>query len=251
MVKGLDKFRDYFSDYTDQYVLIGGTACEVSFRKYDLDFRATRDLDIVLIVEAQTKEFGEKIWEFIKAGKYINRSKSNGKPQFYRFEKPQEPGYPLMLELFARAEWILPEDAVLVPVHIDDSVSSLSAILLDDAYYETLLKGRAVVDGVSVLSPVGLIPFKAKAWLDLSEKLNQGLHVDSRDIKKHKNDILRIITEWNFEPIDLISAVKEDMKKFIEELRVSDAELKNLKITGVHETNIKQRLMEVYNVKEQ
>lgn len=171
--------------------MIGGTACEVSFRKYDLDFRATRDLDIVLIVEAQTKEFGEKIWEFIKAGKYINRSKSNGKPQFYRFEKPQEPGYPLMLELFARA------------------------------------------------------------WLDLSEKLNQGLHVDSRDIKKHKNDILRIITEWNFEPIDLISAVKEDMKKFIKELRVSDAELKNLKITGVHETNIKQRLMEVYNVKEQ
>ena len=82
MVKGLDKFRDYFSDYTDQYVLIGGTACEVSFRKYDLDFRATRDLDIVLIVEAQTKEFGEKIWEFIKAGKYINRLKSNGKPQF-------------------------------------------------------------------------------------------------------------------------------------------------------------------------
>ena len=81
--------------------------------------------------------------------------------------------------MFARAEWILPEDAVLVPVHIDDSVSSLSAILLDDAYYETLLKGRAVVDGVSVLSPVGLIPFKAKAWLDLSEKLNQGLHVDS------------------------------------------------------------------------
>ena len=41
------------------------------------------------------------------------------------------------------------------------------------------------------------------------------------------------------------------MKTFIKELRVSDAELKNLKITGVHETNIKQRLMEVYNVKEQ
>lgn len=108
-----------------------------------------------------------------------------------------------------------------------------------------------MVDGVSILSPVWLIPFKAKAWLDLSDKLNQGLHVDSRDIKKHKNDILRIITEWNFEPIELISAVKEDMKTFIKELRVSDAELKNLKITGVHETNIKQRLVEVYNVKEQ
>lgn len=31
MVKGLDTFRDYFSDFTDQYVLIGGAACDISF----------------------------------------------------------------------------------------------------------------------------------------------------------------------------------------------------------------------------
>ena len=250
MVKGLDKFRDFFAAYNDQYVLIGGAACEISFRESDLDFRATKDLDIVLIVEAQTRKFGEKIWEFIKAGKYVNRAKSNGKPQFYRFEKPQEPEYPVMLELFARTEWILPEDAVLTPVHIDDDVSSLSAILLDDSYYETLLKGRDVIDGVSVLRPAWLIPFKAKAWLDLNEKLNQGVHVDSRDIKKHKNDILRIITEWNFESVELTPIVKADMKRFITELQISDADLKNLKIIGVHEKDIKQRLMEVYNIEE-
>lgn len=28
MVKGLDRFRDYFRDFTDQYVLIGGAACD-------------------------------------------------------------------------------------------------------------------------------------------------------------------------------------------------------------------------------
>lgn len=33
MVKGIDFFQKYFREYTDQYVLIGGAACSVSFRK--------------------------------------------------------------------------------------------------------------------------------------------------------------------------------------------------------------------------
>ena len=31
MVKGIDVFRDYFMDYPDQYVLIDGAACDISF----------------------------------------------------------------------------------------------------------------------------------------------------------------------------------------------------------------------------
>ena len=27
MVKGIDIFQEYFNEYTDQYVLIGGAAC--------------------------------------------------------------------------------------------------------------------------------------------------------------------------------------------------------------------------------
>ncbi|MGN1383664.1 MAG: hypothetical protein ACI4W2_12700 [Eubacterium sp.] len=73
MVKGLDTFRDYFSDFTDQYVLIGGAACDISFGDIGSDFRATRDLDIVIIVEALTKEFGEHFWNFIHEGGYQNR----------------------------------------------------------------------------------------------------------------------------------------------------------------------------------
>ncbi len=30
------------------------------------NFRATKDLDMVLIVEAQTKEFAQRFWEFIQ-----------------------------------------------------------------------------------------------------------------------------------------------------------------------------------------
>ncbi|MBP3489196.1 MAG: hypothetical protein J6K53_12445 [Roseburia sp.] len=248
MVKGLDIFRDYFAQYTDQYVLIGGAACDISFRENETDFRATKDLDVVLIVEAQTKEFGQRFWQFIEDGKYINRARSNGSPQFYRFDKPQEPGYPAMLELFARSSWILADDAILTPVHIDDAVYSLSAILLDDAYYETLLAGRDVMEGVSVLKPTWLVPFKAKAWLDLSKRAEEGEKVDSRDIKKHKNDILRIVSEFVLESCKLSEVVRADMKEFIEKLHVTDMELKNLKITGVHEADIKQVLIDTYGL---
>ena len=44
---------------------------------------------------------------------------------------------------------------------------------LNEAYYELLKTGQMMVDGIPVLSPTCLIPFKAKAWLDLKErKLN-------------------------------------------------------------------------------
>ena len=52
MVKGLDLFRLHFWDYANRYVLIGGTACDIAMAGAGLEFRATKDLDIVLVVEA-------------------------------------------------------------------------------------------------------------------------------------------------------------------------------------------------------
>ena len=49
MVKGLDTFQKYFKDYEEQYVLIGGAACDILFESNEVNFRATRDLDMVLI----------------------------------------------------------------------------------------------------------------------------------------------------------------------------------------------------------
>lgn len=83
------------------------------------------------------------------------------------------------------------DDAALTPLPIDDEISSLSAILLNEAYYELLKTGQIVVDGIPVLSPICLIPFKAKAWLELRERKSNGGQVDSKNIKKHKNDIFR------------------------------------------------------------
>ena len=41
-IQGLYKFRDFFQKYTDNYVLIGGTACSILFDEIGKNFRATK-----------------------------------------------------------------------------------------------------------------------------------------------------------------------------------------------------------------
>lgn len=64
MVKGLDVFRDHFAGHADQFVLIGGTAATLAMEDAGLAFRATKDLDIVLHIEALTPDFGVTFWSF-------------------------------------------------------------------------------------------------------------------------------------------------------------------------------------------
>ena len=58
MVQGIESFREWFADYSDQYVIIGGTACDLLMARDEIDFRATRDIDMVLLLESLTPEFG-------------------------------------------------------------------------------------------------------------------------------------------------------------------------------------------------
>ncbi len=249
MMKGLDIFRDYFQAYSEQYVIIGGTACDIIFEEQDVAFRATKDLDLVLIVEALTPEFGQKFWQFIRDGSYENRAKSSGAPQFYRFDKPKNTAFPYMIELFSQATETFQSNAVgpCVPLPMSNELSSLSAILLNKDYYALILSGRTLVSEFVVLSPTYLIPFKAKAWLDLSERKFQGQHVDEKDIRKHKNDVIRLASLLNgSEKCELSETVKQDMSAFVEQLRQDPVDPKSLKISGVRFEDILGVLQQVY-----
>lgn len=85
-----------------------------------------------------------------------------------------------MIEIFSKnQDWIsLDKMEGIAPIHIDNSISSLSAILLNESYYNFLINGTGVIDGISVLNAEHIIPFKAKAWLDLTERKANGEHVD-------------------------------------------------------------------------
>jgi hypothetical protein len=57
VVRGLDVFKKYFAAFPDNYVVIGGAACDVIIEAADLIPRATKDIDIILVVEALTAAF--------------------------------------------------------------------------------------------------------------------------------------------------------------------------------------------------
>lgn len=193
MVEGLLSFKEKFQGYEECYTIIGGTACDILMTEAQLPFRRTKDIDIILILEDRQKEFAKKFWEYIKEGEYRCGWKNNNEMHFYRFTDPL-PGYPAMIELFSRKPgYHLDVEAGIVPVHINDDVSSLSAILLQEDFYQFMLKGRKTIEGVSVLTAEYLIPFKMYAWLDLKKRKAAGEHVNEKDYKKHKNDVFRLL----------------------------------------------------------
>ncbi len=249
MIKGLEHFKKHFSSFTDHYILIGGSACTVIMEEAGLDFRATKDLDIVLYIEALTTEFASALWQFIKLGGYQNRQQSTGKHIFYRFYSPNTKDFPVMLELFSRAPDAvkLASGSHLTPIPVNEAISSLSAILLNDDYYQFIHSGKLKVDGLSVLSATHLIPLKARAWLDLNNQKSIGTNVDEKDIRKHKNDVIRLYQLLI--PTQLVSLpqpVKQDMQHFLDHIKNDKSiDLKNL---GLRNTNVEEMLKNIRRI---
>ncbi|GAK61003.1 hypothetical protein U27_00901 [Candidatus Vecturithrix granuli] len=194
MVRGLEIFRSFFKEYTGNYVLIGGAACDEHISEAGLTFRATKDLDIMLIIETLHAEFIARFWEFIKAGGYGEKQKSQRERKYYRFMKPLNAAYPEQVELFARQPDLLdlPDDAHLTPIPVVEDISSLSAILMYADYYHFAIANSEVAGNLHRVTIKGLICLKAKAFLNLTAAKEQGEKIDERDIKKHKNDVIRL-----------------------------------------------------------
>ena len=250
MVKGIDIFKEAMRDYTDQFIIIGGTACDYIMENIGLNFRATQDLDIVLIIEAINNDFFKEFWEFIKKGKYQNLQKSTGKKQFYRFYGPLNKSYPKMIELFSREleSILLPEESRFTPIHTDEKLSSLSAILLNDDYYKFIINNRIKLDDLPFVTAECLIPLKAKAWMDLSIRKNNGEMIDSKNIKKHKLDIIRLSQVLSAEhTISLPPSIKKDMLKFMTKYEKSVIDPKSINIKMKPEV-VFQRLRYYYQL---
>ena len=211
-------FREMFQDYSDYYVLIGGTATSIILDAQGFESRTTKDYDMVIMDELKNKAFYDTLTKFLEQGEYTESRKGN-KTQLFRFTT-KKPGFPEMIELFSTLpEYPLKKVSRETPVHFDE-YASLSALLLDEGYYQLLVHERKVINGYSVLSNRGLIVFKAKAWLDMSKRAKNGECGLSKKIKKHLNDITRL-TALLFED-DMLSnlkvseTIKLDMQEFIE-----------------------------------
>lgn len=241
MVVGMDLFTEHFQSHTNQYVLIGGGACDRHFEKAGLPFRVTKDLDIILIVEALTTDFVNHFWDFIKAGEYAIAQKGD-KKQYYRFEKPQATGYPRMIELFCRKPdaITIPEGFYLTDIPTGEEASSLSAILLDDDYYNFALANTTVSEGLHHANDVALIVLKAKAFLNNLARKKEGQKVQDDDIDKHRKDVIRLTVAIDPQKkIDAPDVIKEDLRSYIQTVRKENPDIKQLlKNLGAGESSL-------------
>lgn len=219
-MRGINIFRERFRAYQDSLVLIGGAACDDWFVRQGLSFRATKDLDIVLLIEAINPDFIAAMRQFIADGGYEIRHRSDeGSPQLYRFAKPTDPSFPYMLEIFSRTPdgIALADEQTIIPLLSEENSHSLSAILVDDTYYSLIREHSQVQDGISFATATALIPLKAKAWLDLTERQTNGEKIDSKDINKHRADIFRLAGTLPGVPGPLLAdSIRQDITLFLD-----------------------------------
>ncbi len=218
MVKGLDIFRDRFSEFEGSFILIGGAACDLWFGQLSQPFRATQDLDLVLLIEVISPEFVKAMRGFITEGGYQSRQRTNGSPELYRFANPANDSFPAEIELFSRNPTgfeLAPGE--VIPVEIEPDHHSLSAILLNEDYYTLIRTHHDNRDGLEVANATSLIPLKAFAWLDLTRRKAEGETIDSKKIKKHRNDVFLLAATLPGDPgPELPTAVTVDLARFLQ-----------------------------------
>lgn len=64
-------FQDFFKEYQDYYVLIGGTATSIVLDAHGFESRTTKDYDMVIIDHLKDKDFYHTLIQFLEMGEYI------------------------------------------------------------------------------------------------------------------------------------------------------------------------------------
>lgn len=250
MVNGFQRFIEYFKDYQDQFVIIGGYACTLHYVEKGMQFRQTHDLDIVLVIENMSSEFYRELWCYLKEGEYGAALHASIHHHYYRFETNKNMDYPKIIELLSRKAFDL--DAHLsrhiTPIHIDEDIRSLSAIVLDDEYYHLIRMNQVLIRGISVLSIEFIVILKIKAFLDLRELRVKGIDIKSSQVRKHRTDVMRIVREMVLvEVSDQLSIpVKNDIHNYVQIIQMDLKEKVNLGFDSSVVNRILNRISQVY-----
>lgn len=221
----MNKFRETFRRFTDNFVIIGGTACDEVLSDTDMSPRVTLDIDIIVIVENMTAEFAKTFWAFIAEGKYRPgvRKDKEGNPRYvlYSFDNGA-PGFPVKIELLSHHNDAFINASHIEPLPIDGEVSSLSTIILDEPYYNLTINNSFVSDGLRFAASEALMALKMKAYLNLMAERESGRKVNTKDILKHRNDVLKLAATATLgDPIKVDPAVVSSILEFQRKIKES------------------------------
>ena len=153
-----------------------------------------------------------------------------------------------MVELFAKAKLPYNYRCRYRSVFIDDEIVSLSAILLNDTYYQLLIENTCKVADLAILCAFCLILFKAKAWLDLNHRRNLGQTIKSGDLRKHKYDVARLTTLLlDDAKYSIPQNIHNDLHEFINSFKLDPPDMKSLGFEGITSEDIVELLIKAYS----
>lgn len=216
-IVGYKHFADYFSAFRGHYVVIGGIATMFSLEVAGQPSRPTKDIDLVILANPDIT-FADRLREYVTLGGYEIEGDSGSSSQNFRFRRPKNTAFPFQIEIFSTwpIDLQLHEDQKIIPFSTSPGLKSLSAILMDRDYF-MLVRDNVTQNGaVPLLTVDALIPLKVKAFLDLDERRAKGEQVDKKEIKKHRNDVLRLSSILGDVKRDLPPSVALDLKNFFE-----------------------------------
>ena len=247
VVPGLSSFIDLFEGDLGRYVVIGGIARELIYQsRGSFSNTGTKDIDIVLLAETLDKDFVSRFLSYVQEAGYENVTKDE-KSQMFRYSKPTRTGYPAQIELLSkRPEYLSDVEAIIGKIPICEAEYSLSAIMLDDAYYQLLSDDEAVTEefGLRTLSIEYLIVFKMRAYMDLKQKGRKG------EAAKHRRDVFRLVSLLDPDSqVELPEAIVEDIRSFLTKVDCPESLLRNIGLRGLTFDDIRETVEQVYIVK--
>lgn len=225
MVKGLETFRMAMQPFKENFVIIGGTACDIRLSGTLMRPRATDDIDIIVVVEHLTREFVSAFWQFVREGNYHVEKRINqvGTSVYalYRFTLQDENlAYPQKIELLSRHSDLLgvPSGFHIEPIPTDELNQSLSAIIMDDDYYNFIVHHSEEIGGLMVADNLALIALKVNAYLNLIGEREEGREVNGKDIRKHRSDVLKLVAAGIYpETVAVVRKIYDDIQNFVSE----------------------------------
>lgn len=219
MVRGIATFVEYFKEYRDDYIVIGGLATAMVMHDLGFTSRATKDIDLV-VVSKNNEAFIKALLKFIEAGQYRTKERTDNSDRhnLFRFFDSSSLEYPEQIELFAihEEDSVIIRDTTIIPIETPESYPYLSAILLNTDYFKLLVEHTDIIDGLHVATPAALIPLKIHAYNNL-------IQTRKGDAKKHLKDVIKLAAALTEEQtVELRGEPKKDFEDFMSVIQIMD-----------------------------
>ena len=87
--------------------------------------------------------------------------------------------------------------------------------------------------------------------MDLSDRKDAGEQIDSKNIRKHKNDVLRLASYLDIkDSLEIAGQIKVDAENFINKIKDDITEPRDLNLPDISYEELLERLKACYNISE-